>query len=103
MIRTFTVLAFTLFVLRPAFAVVVVEYETASSSVNATLSTSNEDASVDSDDMTAGSGLGTGTGSTWNWRSWDTASTSFDAAVIANDFWSWGFDVSSAVTVDNTA
>ncbi len=58
---------------------------------------------VSGDNMVAGSGLTPqGASTTWNFNSWNTASTSFAAAVAANDFWRWGFDVTSPVFIDLT-
>jgi hypothetical protein len=57
---------------------------------------------VSGDNMIAGSGLATQSGGTWNFSQWNIASTSFAAAVAANDFWSWGFDVTSLALIDLT-
>ncbi len=92
-----------LFAVPAANAVTVLEYQTAASTSNATLTPSIADSSITADLMTAGSGLTANNGSTWNWKGWDTASTSFDAAVGANDYWTWGFDVTDNVSIDLTS
>lgn len=78
-----------------ARADLVLEYPTAGSVTS--LAPSLEATGVSGDDLTAGSGLAVQTFSTFNFADWDVASTTFGAAVAANDFWSWGFDVTSAV------
>ena len=75
-----------------AAPITLVQYDTESSTTNPALSAFFADSSVSADDLAAGSGLTANNGSTWNWRSWDTASTDFDSAVAAGDFWSFGFD-----------
>ncbi len=80
---------------------VLVQYDAANNSVTS-MAPVVESSAVSGDDMVAGSGLGAQSGSTWNFRDWDTASNSFAAAVAADDFWRWGFDVTAAVTIDLT-
>jgi hypothetical protein len=57
---------------------------------------------VTGDNLVAGSGLSLQTGSTFNFSQWDVASTTFAAAVAANDFWTFGFDVVSALPLTLT-
>ncbi|MEM6853326.1 MAG: PEP-CTERM sorting domain-containing protein [Planctomycetota bacterium] len=71
-------------------AAVIVQYATAAGSPQSPVVV---DSSVTADNLVAGSGLTALTFSTFNFSGWDTASTSFAAAVAANDFWTWGFDV----------
>jgi hypothetical protein len=85
-----------------ASATIIAQYDTAASTANATLAAANVAPEVTADLMSAGSGLTANTGLTWNWKNWDTASTNFSSAVAANDFWTWGFDVTSNVSVDLT-
>ena len=85
-----------------ARADLILEYQTAPSTTNAMLAPSIENLAVSGDHLSAGSGLSPKTGSTWNWTSWDTASTSFGAAVATDDFWTWGFDVTDSVSIDLT-
>ncbi|QDU32218.1 PEP-CTERM motif protein [Poriferisphaera corsica] len=83
-----------------ASAATIVEYSTvAGTSISAN---SNTAAEVSADDLVAGSGLTAQFFSTFNHTDWDPASTTFEAAVAANDYWSWGFDVSDAVKIDLT-
>lgn len=56
------------------------------------------DPAVTAASLVAGTGLTVNTGSTFNFRTWNTSSTSFEAAVAANDFWSWGFSVAAPST-----
>lgn len=70
---------------------VIVQYATAGSVTSISPIIAN--ANVAADDLTAGPGLNVQTFSTFNFTGWDTASTDFDAAVAAGDFWSWGFEV----------
>lgn len=84
-------------------AATIVEYQTAPSSDSATISPSVSDAAVSGDSLATGGGLTSATGGTYNWSGWDTANTTFAAAVTAGDFWSWGFDVTADVTIDLTA
>lgn len=79
-----------------AQAEVIVQYATAGSVTS--LPAVAESAAVTSDDLVAGSGLTVQTFSTFNFSGWDTASTSFAAAVAANDFHTWGFDVTAPGT-----
>lgn len=59
--------------------------------------------SVTADNFAPGSGLLINSYSTFNTGDWDIASTTFSDAVAANDFWSWGFDVTSpGVTITLT-
>ncbi|MCG8312110.1 MAG: hypothetical protein MI976_02740 [Pseudomonadales bacterium] len=58
-----------------------------------------EDASVVADPLTAQAGLVANTGTSFNWRDWDVASTTFEAAVAANDYWSFGFDATADITL----
>ncbi|MDA8563705.1 PEP-CTERM sorting domain-containing protein [Mariniblastus sp.] len=76
---------------------IVVEYTTAGST-SSIAANSNSSAFVTADDLVAGSGLNEQTFSTFNFTGWDTTSTTFAAAVAANDFWTWGFDVSTPGT-----
>ena len=82
-----------------AAPVTLLQYGTESSTTNPTLSAFFADSNVSADDLTAGSGLTANSGSTWNWRSWDTASTDFDSATAAGDFWSFGFDALSDINL----
>ena len=76
---------------------IIVEYTTAGSTTS--LAAGQADANVAADNLDAGSGLNVQTFSTFNFTGWDTASTTFEQAVAANDFWSWGFDVTAAGAV----
>ena len=80
-----------------SFGEIVVEYTTAGST-SSIAANGNSSALVTADDLVAGSGLNAQTFSTFNFTGWDTASTSFADAVAANDFWSWGFDVTAPST-----
>jgi hypothetical protein len=51
------------------------------------------DGAVSANNLNAGPGLGLNTGSTFNFNGWDTASTTFDAAAAAGDFWTFGFSI----------
>lgn len=77
----------------PAQAMLLVRYQTANVP---TLAPAEVNPAVTATDMTAGSGLQLNTGGTFNWNSWDTASTTYDEAVAADDFWTWGFEVTAA-------
>ena len=74
-------------------AAVIVEYGTAGSTTS--LAATTVDAGVVADNLEAGPGLNVQNFSTFNFTGWDTGSTDFAAAVAANDFWTWGFDVNS--------
>ena len=76
-----------------ARAAVVIQYATAGSATS--LAPTVVDATVSGDDLVAGSGLNVQNFSTFNFTGWDIGSTDFAAAVTANDFWSWGFDVTA--------
>lgn len=80
-----------------ANADIVVEYTTAGS-VTSIAANSNSSSNVTGDALTAGPGLNVQDFSTFNFTGWDTANTDFASAVAAGDFWSWGFDVTSAGT-----
>jgi len=85
-----------------ANADIVVEYTTAGG-VTSIAANANTNGNVTADDLVAGSGLNVQNFSTFNFSGWDVGSTSFDAAVAANDFWSWGFSVTNpGVTIDLT-
>jgi hypothetical protein len=81
----------------------ILQYDTAASTTNATLAASVADPAITADALSAGPGLVPNSGSTWNWRDWDTASTSFSEAVAAGDFWTFGFEVTGNVFVSPTA
>ena len=94
-------LAMVLFAATSAQAETIVEYQTAGG-VNP-LAASIVNPAVSADGLTGGSGLGLQFFSTFNFNDWDTASTSFADAVAANDFYSWGFDVTApGTTIDLT-
>lgn len=83
---------------------VLVQYDTAPSTSNATLSASVEDASVSAVDLSAGSGIVAANGGTYNWNGWadgGVANASFAEALSEDEFWTWGFDVTSAVTIES--
>ena len=81
---------------------IILDYNVADSELG-NLSPTNVNANVSGDDKVAGSGLLVNTsGATWNWRSWNTSNNSFADAVAADDVWTWGFDVTNAVTIDLT-
>ncbi|MEO1082053.1 MAG: ExeM/NucH family extracellular endonuclease [Pseudomonadota bacterium] len=79
-----------------ADAVTLVQWDTAPSTSNPALTATTFDPSLIPDQLSAGAGLSANSGGTWNWRGWDTASTSFGDALAAGDFWTWGFDVGAA-------
>jgi hypothetical protein len=84
-----------------SLADLIIQYSTANGVTSMAPVATN--AAVTGDNMIAGSGLTIQTGgATWNFRDWNLASTSFAAAVAANDFWSWGFDVASLAFIDLT-
>lgn len=83
-----------------ANAAVITQYTTAGSTTS--LAASIVDPGVTADDLVAGSGLNVQTFSTFNFTGWNTTSTSFAAAVAENDFWTWGFDVTSSDPLDLT-
>lgn len=76
-------------------AAIVVDYIPADGSTGFSLPTNSSNAAVTATAITAGAGLTDAAGSTFNFSGWDTASTTFDAAVAANDFWSWGITLNS--------
>lgn len=100
MFKAFSAAALVATVATSAQAAVVTQYNTAGGT--ASLAPFAADASVSADNLVAGSGLTTLNFSTFNHSGWDTASTSFGDAVAANDFITWGFDVTSPVTIDLT-
>jgi hypothetical protein len=75
---------------------ILVQYLTAGSTD--TLIPNFVNAAVSGDNLMSGSGLTQQTFSTFNSQGWDVASTTFEAAVAANDYWSWGFDVTAPGT-----
>lgn len=81
-----------------AYSTTLLQYPTAGSTTS--LSPAIVDPSISGDDLTAGSGLTVQDFSTFNFSGWDPASTSFADAVAANDFWTWGFDVTGNVNID---
>ena len=84
-----------------AKADIVVDYIPADGTTGFSLPTNSVADGVSATPITAAAGLNDATGSTFNFSGWDTASTDFDAAVAANDFWSWSFTVDSG-TVELT-
>lgn len=58
-----------------------------------------EGAGVTGMDLIMGSGLTANTFSTFNALGWDVASTSYEDAVAANDFWTFGFKADQAVSL----
>jgi hypothetical protein len=98
--RLFAILLSLAFVTQ-ANAAMIVEYGADTSTGFVTLPDANA-AEVTPANLIAGSGLVDASGGTWNFSGWDTASTSFAAAVAANDNWTWGFTVSDDVNIDLT-
>ena len=76
---------------------IVVEYTTAGST-SSIAANGNSSGTVTADPLLAGAGLTALTFSTFIFSGFDTASTTFDAAVAANDAWTWGFDVTTPGT-----
>lgn len=94
-----TLFALPLLLAASAKAAIILEYTTAASTTSTTIAANaNTSTTVTADDLTAGSGLTANSGSTYNFRGWDTASTSFADAVAADDIWTWGFDVTTPGT-----
>ena len=85
-----------------ANAAIVTQYTTLASTLNPALTAGTVMSGINAINMTAGSGLIANNGSTWNWRAWDVASDSFEDAVAANDYWTWGFTVADPITLDLT-
>lgn len=79
-------------------AAVIFDYVSVGSNSNATISATNVDASVTADVLATGGGLNPNSTTTYNWRGWDIASTSYEAAVAAGDSFTWGFDVTAQWT-----
>lgn len=86
-----------------ADADIILDYNAASSTTNPTLTATNVNSNVTADAMAGGAGITATSGSgSWNWRSWDTANSSYAAAVADSDIWTWGFDVTQNVQLDLT-
>ncbi|MEM8489974.1 MAG: ExeM/NucH family extracellular endonuclease [Pseudomonadota bacterium] len=81
---------------------VLAEWDTAPSTENATLAPTTTDPSIDATQLSTGGGIIANSGGTWNWRDWDVASTDFDQAVAAGDFWTWGFTVTGGPITPET-
>ena len=94
--RLFSALLLTIALSSYANAVIVVEYLTAGGTDS--IAAGSADAAVTSDNLVAGGGLNVENFSTFNFSDWDTASASFADAVAADDFWTWGFDVTAPLT-----
>jgi len=77
-----------------------VSYTTAGSTDAYSISPLMTNGAITADNLAAGSDLTAASASNWNWRNWNTESTSFDEAVAAKDFWTWGFEVTGAVAID---
>ncbi len=100
-----TLLASSALVAVSSQAAVLVQYQTAPSTTFSALAPEIVDPALTADNLVAGGGLTANSGGTWNWREWanngspDTPDASFDAAVADGDFWTWGFDVTTPLTV----
>jgi hypothetical protein len=80
-----------------ANAALVLQYGTAGSVTS--LAPVFADGAVAADNLVAGPGLTVLNYSTFNFSNWDLASTTFDAAVAADDYWRWGFDANQAIAL----
>ena len=78
--------------------IIISEYTTAGSTQE--LSPNQSADSITATNLVAGSGLTFQEYSTFNFQGWDISSTSYDLAIAANDFWSWGFEVDTNVNVN---
>ena len=77
-----------------ASAATIASWGTAGSTTS--LAANFEGAGVSADNLEAGEGLDVRNDSAFNFDDWDTASVSSADALAANDFWTWGFESSSA-------
>ena len=71
-----------------------VDYQAANAQTTQALVPNTQSGGITATNLTAGSGLFAESGS-YRWSDWNDSSTSFTAAVAANDFWTWGLTVDS--------
>lgn len=85
-------------------AAVILSYEMEKSTVSSTIAGSTVNENISADSLTAGSALTVkdeGTGQ-WAWGGWTPGLSSASAAIAANEYWTWGFDVAQNVDLDLT-
>ena len=76
-----------------------VRYVSVSAVDNPTITPSFVNPALTATDLVAGAGLTPQTAGSYNWRSWDTESVSFEDAVAAGDFFSWSVTATQDVTL----
>jgi len=88
-IAVLTVFAFA----NASSAAVVVQYAPGAPNGSGELVATDSDAGVAVTNLRQIGGLTLDSATNFDWSGWDSASTSFDQAVAANDAWEWGFTV----------